>query len=159
MNWGQYQDGMYEYYVAHTPRPISKKSFLEEVKKYKGKKDKYVVYYGYSKKDKEKSKVIYVGTTIQHPMSRWYYHSTHKKDLVFEIAFRFDNEKSMLDKEYEEIKRLKPSLNKIKDRPQNFNVALSEEEINARKGNEEWCQCCLKRRVNKGYRYCYFCSK
>jgi hypothetical protein len=27
-----------------------------------------------------------------------------------------------------------------------------------RKGDSEWCQCCLKRRVSKGYRYCYFCS-
>ena len=150
---------MYEYYKAHTSQPLSKSDFLEEVKEYKNRDDKYVVYYGYSKKDKEKSKVIYVGTTIQHPMSRWYYHSTHKKDLVFDIAFRFDNEKQMLDKEYEEIKRLRPYLNKIKNRPQNFNVALSEEEINERKGNEKWCQCCLKRHVNKGYRYCYFCSK
>lgn len=26
-------------------------------------------------------------------------------------------------------------------------------------GNEEWCQSCLKRRVNKGYSQCLFCQR
>jgi len=159
MNWAQYQDGLYEYYKAHTAKPISKYEFLKEVADYKERNDKYVVYYGYSRKDKGANrKVIYVGTTIQHPMSRWYYHSTHKKNLDFEVKFRFDNERDMLEKEYEEIRRLRPSMNKITDRPQNFNVELTQEVLDLRKGNEEWCQCCLRRRVSKGYKYCYFCS-
>lgn len=150
---------MYEYYKSRTNNPIDKDSFLKEVKNYKNREDKFVVYFGYSRKDKsEKRKVIYVGTTIQHPMSRWFYHSTHNKNLDFEIAFRFDNAQDMLIKEYEEIKRLRPSMNKIKDRQQNLNVELTKEILETRKGDSEWCQCCMKRRVSKCYRYCYFCS-
>lgn len=28
-----------------------------------------------------------------------------------------------------------------------------------RVGNDEWCQSCLKRRVNKGYSQCFFCQR
>ena len=28
-----------------------------------------------------------------------------------------------------------------------------------RVGNDEWCQSCLKRRVNKGYSQCLFCQR
>lgn len=28
-----------------------------------------------------------------------------------------------------------------------------------RVGNDEWCQSCLKRRVNKGYSKCLFCQR
>lgn len=158
MNWKQYQDGMYDYYCRHTDEPLAKEKFLEEVAKYKEEPYKYVVYFGYSKK-KNNDKVLYVGTTIQHPMSRWYYHSTHGKDLRFEVVLRFNNKEVMLEKEYEFIKKLHPTLNKITNRQQNFNVPLTEEELEKRKGSPEWCQCCLKRRVNKGYKYCYFCKK
>lgn len=158
MKWKQYQQGMYEYYKTHTDSPLSEKDFLEEVKNYKDKVDKYVVYYGYSRNDKERRKVVYVGTTIQHPMSRWYYHSIHGKNLDFVVAFRFDNEKDMLQKEYEEIVRLKPSKNKIKNRPQNFNVELTKDILESRKGNPLWCQCCLRRHVTMGYKFCYFCE-
>ncbi|MBR4177082.1 MAG: hypothetical protein IKQ53_06755 [Bacteroidales bacterium] len=158
MNWKQYQDGMYDYYCRHTEDPIPKEDFLQEVAKYKEEIYKYVVYFGYSKK-KNNDKVQYVGTTIQHPMSRWYYHSTHGKDLRFEVVLRFNNKEDMLEKEYEFIKKLHPPLNKITKRQQNLNVPLTGEELEKRKGDPEWCQCCLKRRVNKGYKYCYFCSK
>lgn len=82
----------------------------------------------------------------------------------YNIAFvtgkrRFDNEKDMLDKEYELICKYHPSCNTIKDRPQNYNVPLTKEELESRKGNPEWCQCCLKRRVKPGYKYCYNCSR
>jgi len=36
--------------------------------------------------------------------------------------------------------------------------ALTQEEIEKRKGNPTWCQVCLKRRVHKGYKTCFFCS-
>ena len=112
-----------------------------------------MVYFGYSR-----GKVVYVGTTIQHPYSRWYYHSMHGKSFEFKEEFRFDNERDMLDKEYEMIQKYHPMYNKIVDRKQNLNVPLTLEELENRKGNPEWCQCCLKRRVNRGYKYCYFCS-
>lgn len=150
---------VYEYYCKHENSPMSKEDFAKSVVDYKERADKYLVYLGYSKKDKEHKKIIYVGTTIQHPMSRWYYHSIHGKDLDFVEYKRFDNENDMLDLEFELIKKHKPSLNKITKRKQNFNVELTEDVLEQRKGDEQWCQCCLKRRVNKGYRYCYWCSK
>lgn len=154
--------GLYDYYCSvcdskHETR-LSFDDFFDEVTKYKDRADKYLVYIGYSRKDKNREKVIYVGTTIQYPLSRWYYHKTHKKDLVFEEYCRFDNEKDMLDKEYELIQKFKPSCNKITDRKQNYNVELTQEVLDSRKGDPEWCQCCLRRHVNKGYRVCFYCS-
>lgn len=32
-------------------------------------------------------------------------------------------------------------------------------ELSDRIGNNEWCQSCLKRRVNKGYSQCFFCQR
>ena len=107
MSWFAFQKGLYEYYCKHEENPMSRDEFDNAVKKYKDRKDKYIVYYGYSRKDKAHEKVIYVGTTIQHPISRWYYHSIHGKDLDFVEAFRYDNENDMLDKEYEMIQKLK----------------------------------------------------
>ena len=159
MRWSDYKNGLYNYYCKHTEHPISREAFDKEVVDDKDRDDKYMAYFGYSRKDTEHQKVVYVGTTIQHPMSRWYYHSIHGKNLDFVEAYRFDNEKDMLDKEWEEIKARKPSMNKIKNRPQNFNVPLTPEVLKSRKGNPEWCQCCLTRRVSKGYKYCYYCSK
>lgn len=37
--------------------------------------------------------------------------------------------------------------------------ALSRGEIDSRKGDVKWCQICLKRHVNPGYKYCFWCSK
>ena len=159
MNWQKYQQGLYEYYRTHTENPLGKEAFLKEVKDYTSRSDKYIVYYGYSRKDSKKNgKVVYIGTTIQHPMSRWFYHSIHQKNLNFVEMFRFDNEYDMLEMEYKKIRELRPAMNKIKNRQQNFNVMLTQDVIELRKGNPEWCQCCLRRHVNKGYRYCYFCS-
>ena len=158
MSFTIFQKGLYDYYVRHSEQPKSRTEFEEDVKNYKDRKDKYVVYFGYSKKDKAHKNVVYVGTTIQLPISRWYYHSIHGKNLDFVEMYRFDNEQDMLDKEYEMIKRYRPCMNKITNRKQNLNVELSEEELNARKGDPQWCQCCLRRHVNKGYRYCFYCS-
>ena len=153
---------LYEHYCkVCDEQQVPKKSFEDffyDVVAYKERTDKFLVYVGYSRKDKECKKVIYVGTTIQYPLSRWFYHKTHGKNLVFKEYCRFDNEADMLDKEYELIRRFKPSCNKITKRKQNFNVALTVEELEKRKGDPQWCQCCLRRHVSPGYKYCYYCS-
>lgn len=157
----KFKKDLYDFYLKNKQgddATLSFDDFFDMIKKYKERKDKYLVYVGYSKKDAECKKIIYVGTTIQYPLSRWFYHKTHKKDLVFKEFQRFDNPQDMLDKEFELIQKFHPSLNKITNRKQNFNTPLSLKELEERKGNPEWCQCCLKRRVSKGYKYCYFCS-
>lgn len=159
----KFQQALYKHYCRVQEEggimPLSFDDFVDMLAEYKQRKDKYLVYVGYSRKDTEKEHIVYVGTTIQYPLSRWYYHKTHGKNLVFEEYKRFDNEKDMLDLEFELIKRHHPSCNNITHRRQNFNAPLSAEEIGSRIGNPEWCQCCLKRRVNKGYKYCMWCSK
>ena len=162
-SFDKFKQGLYDYYCSESAKdgvsPLSFDAFYDEVTAYKERKDKYLVYVGYSRKDKERKRIIYVGTTIQYPLSRWFYHKTHGKNLVFKEYCRFDNENDMLEKEYELIQRYRPSCNKITSRKQNFNVMLSAKELESRKGNPEWCQCCLTRRVSPGYKYCYFCSR
>lgn len=116
----------------------------------------FYVYKGLSKEGKNKLK--YIGTTIQIPSERFRWHKYNGKDLIFEIIAICKNQNEMLDLEYRLIKKYNPPMNKIKSRRQNFNVVLSLEELESRKGNKEWCQRCLKRHVNKGYNYCYYCK-
>lgn len=116
----------------------------------------FYVYVGRSKKGK--NKLMYIGTTIQIPSDRFRWHKHNKKDLIFEIIAVCVNQTEMLDLEYNLIRKYKPPMNKIKSRRQNFNVILTKEEIESRKGNKNWYQRCLKRHVNKGYKYCYYCS-
>lgn len=153
---------LYGHYVKECEKngtkALSYEAFFDEVKAYKERDDKYLVYVGYSRKDKDCKKIIYVGTTIQYPLSRWFYHKQHGKNLVFKEYCRFDNENDMLDMEYELIQKYHPSCNKITKRRQNYNVVLTPEILESRKGNPEWCQCCLRRHVNKGYKYCYYCQ-
>lgn len=103
-------------------------------------------------------KLVYIGTTIQVPKERFRWHKYNRKNLDFRILYQYDNAQEMLDKEYELIKKYKPAMNKITKRKQNLNVKLNDEELNKRKDNPEWCQRCLRRRVNKGYKYCLRCS-
>lgn len=116
----------------------------------------FYVYVGRSKEGKNKLK--YIGTTIQIPADRFRYHRNNGKDLLFEIIAICQNQDEMLDLEYKLIRKYNPPLNKITNRRQNFNVTLTTEELERRKGNEEWCQRCLRRHVNVGYRYCYYCK-
>ena len=153
-----FQKMLYYHYRKVTKKPLNFHEFMEELKAYKNREDKYLVYVGYSKKDKNQERIVYVGTTIQYPLSRWYYHKIHGKDLVFKEYCRCTNEQDMLDKEFELIQKYRPSCNKIKLRKQNYNVELSAEELDNRRGNPEWCQCCLRRHVSPGYKYCYYCS-
>lgn len=114
----------------------------------------YTVYKG-----ERGGKIVYIGTTIQKPKDRFRWHRHNGKDLNFTVLEQFKTSEEMIDTEFALIKQHNPKLNKIKHRKQNLNVALSEDAINSRIGDDEWCQCCLKRRVNKGYKKCLWCSK
>ena len=113
----------------------------------------YTVYKG-----EQNGKLVYIGTTIQEPSARFRWHKANGKPLKFTVLSQFDNADAMLDEEYRLIKQLQPRMNKITHRKQNLNVALTQEELDARKGDKQWCQCCLKRRVNKGYSRCMRCG-
>jgi len=102
--------------------------------------------------------IVYVGTTVQMPADRFRWHKANGKNLAFEVVKQCDTEDEMLDLEFELIKQHKPKLNKITHRRQNLNVRLTQVTLDARKGNTEWCQSCLKRRVNRGYKNCYYCK-
>jgi hypothetical protein len=115
-------------------------------------KRNYTVYYG-----KINGKIVYVGTTIQRPADRFRWHKYNGKDFEFEVVKTFDNSEEMLEFEFSEIKRLNPVHNKITGRRQNFNAKLAEKELEMRKTSKEWCQSCLRRRVNTGYKKCRFC--
>lgn len=104
------------------------------------------------------NQIVYIGTTIQVPEERFRWHKYNGKDFAFEVIKQFDNETDMLNLEFELIKKHNPRYNKIKHRKQNLNVVLTSEILESRKGDVIWCQCCLKRHVNKGYKYCYFCK-
>lgn len=116
-------------------------------------------FYVYKGLDKKTKKLVYIGTTIQIPSERFRWHKYNGKNLDFHVIKVCSDQQEMLDLEYSLIKKYNPSKNKIKNRSQNFNIVLSEDDLNKRKGDKQWCQCCLKRRVNKGYIYCYYCSK
>lgn len=114
----------------------------------------FYLYKGY---DKVSNEMVYIGTTTQIPSRRFSWHKSNGKDLRFEVIQSFVNADDMLTMEHKLILELKPKLNKITHRKQNLNVKLTQVELDSRKGSKEWCQGCLKRRVNKGYRYCRNC--
>lgn len=101
--------------------------------------------------------LVYIGTTIQDPKARFRWHKANGKDLKFTVLHQFATADEMINKEFELISLYKPALNKITHRKQNFNAKLTPVELEARKGQAEWCQSCLKRRVNAGYKQCAFC--
>jgi len=103
-------------------------------------------------------KIVYIGTTIQVPSERFRWHKHNGKSFSFSVIDQFDNAEDMLNLEFELIKKYNPRFNKIKHRKQNLNAPLTDEILESRINNKEWCQCCLKRRVNRGYKYCYYCS-
>ena len=104
------------------------------------------------------NKVVYIGTTIQKPEDRFRWHRSNGKRFQFEIIQQFENEKDMLDLEFKLIKKLHPKYNKITHRRQNLNKKLTAEELQLRIGDSSWCQKCLKRHVNPGYKFCKYCS-
>lgn len=109
-------------------------------------------------KGEENGFLVYIGTTMQKPSARFRWHKANGKPLNFTVLHQFDNPEDMLDKEFELIQKYKPALNKIIKRKQNFNAKLSYSQLEARRGDAVWCQCCFKRRVNVGYKKCAFCK-
>ena len=107
---------------------------------------------------RKNGELVYIGATIQKPKDRFRWHKYNGKNLDFKILYQFNDIKQMLDKEFELIQKYKPALNKITKRKQNLNVKLSESELEARKSDPQWCGKCLKRRVNRGYKFCIRCS-
>lgn len=101
--------------------------------------------------------LVYIGTTMQQPKDRFRWHKANGKDLKFTVLFTYKCHKAMLAKEFELIQQFKPVLNKIVHRKQNLNVKLTQAEVQSRVGLVEWCQSCLKRRVNAGYSKCRWC--
>lgn len=100
--------------------------------------------------------IVHIGITTQEPNVRFRTHEKRKLIERFEVIAEFDDVNDALDLERELILKHTPKYSKrIK---QNDNRRKSPEEIAARKGDPEWCQSCLKRRVNAGYTYCYYCS-
>lgn len=104
------------------------------------------------------TRLVYIGTTIQIPADRFRWHKANGKNFIFQVVKICNDENEMLDLEFALITKYKPKYNKITKRKQNFNKKLSDEDKYSRVGNKEWCQCCLTRRVNKGYKICYYCS-
>lgn len=114
---------------------------------------KYTVYKG-----EKNGQLVYIGTTMQKPEDRFRWHKANGKPLQFTVLQQYETADEMLDEEYRLIQKHRPRLNKITHRRQNLNVALTQDELNSRKVSSEWCQCCLKRRVNKGYKKCMRCG-
>jgi len=115
---------------------------------------KYTVYKG-----EQAGRIVYIGTTIQKPEDRFRWHKSNGKPLKFTVLSQHGTSEQMLDEELRLIKLHNPIMNKIRHRRQNLNVALSDQDLELRKGSNEWCQSCFRRRVNKGYSRCLWCSK
>lgn len=102
-------------------------------------------------------KIVYIGTTIQAPSARFRWHKANGKPFTFTVLSQYKNADEMLAEELRLIRLHKPKHNKRLK--QNLNVRLTAEQLDARKGKQGWCQSCLKRRVNTGYRFCLFCNR
>ena len=114
-------------------------------------------FYVYEGRDKITKQLVYIGTTIQKPNARFRWHKSNGKDLDFSLLNNCSNANEMLELEFRLIEIHKPKLNKIYNRIQNLNKKLEPQILSERKGDAEWCQGCLKRRVNKGYKFCNHC--
>lgn len=102
-------------------------------------------------------KLMYIGTTVQVPSARFRWHKANGKRLDFKVLEEHTDTETMLEREHYLIKTLRPPMNKITHRKQNLNVKLTPAQLDARKGDTEWCQGCLRRRsVTK---YCRNCRR
>lgn len=112
----------------------------------------YSVYVG---KDKAGS-IAYVGITMQIPSRRFSWHKSNGKNLNFSVASEFPTHKQAAAEEIRLIELHCPNLNKRGVfLPKSH---LSEHDLAQRKGNEKWCPCCLRRKINKGYMICRRCE-
>lgn len=101
--------------------------------------------------------IVHVGITTQDPKVRFRTHEKRKLIDTFEVIAEFEDVADALRVERELIEQYKPKYSKRLK--QNDNRKLAAASIKDRKGNKEWCQKCLRRRVNKGYKKCMWCSK
>lgn len=102
------------------------------------------------------NEIVHIGITSQEPQTRFRTHE--KRHLIdrFEVIASFDEVGKALTLEKELILKYKPKYStRVK---QNDNRRKSLDEIQSRVYNPEWCQKCLKRRVNNGYNICYRCE-
>lgn len=100
-------------------------------------------------------KIVHIGITTQKPNDRFRTHEKRHLIEEFIVIDYFENTEDALKLEKELILKHKPKYSKrIK---QNDNRKLSNDSLAMRKGSSEWCQSCLKRRVNKGYKECMWC--
>ena len=113
---------------------------------------KFTVYKG-----EQAGRLVYIGTTTQEPAARFRWHKANGKPLDFTVLNQFDTAEEMLDEEFRLITKHRPKLNTIKHRKQNLNVKLTPQVLAERKDDPQWCQCCMRRRVNAGYSTCYRC--
>lgn len=108
-------------------------------------------------KGEQGGQIVYIGTTIQEPAARFRWHKANGKPFKFTVLQQFDSAEAMLAEEERLIRLHKPKHNKRLK--QNLNAKLSQDQLDARKGDSIWCQSCLRRRVNKGYSCCMYCGK
>lgn len=105
----------------------------------------------------KKGRIVYIGCTIQEPAARFRKHKSDGKDLRFEVISNHETPEEMLAEEFRLIQQHNPKLNRFKHKPHNLNRKLTPEQLQARVGDVEWCQCCLKRRKRPGYKNCSHC--
>lgn len=110
------------------------------------------LYYGFRSKS---GKVSYVGVTIQRPSEKFSWHKKDGMDLRFHAIKNFNTVEEMLAYQKNCIARLRPEFN-LKDGEQEDK--LTQGQIRKRKGSDEWCQSCLKRRVGEGKTKCIWCD-
>lgn len=99
--------------------------------------------------------IVYIGTTIQVPADRFRWHKANGKNFVFTVLARYETPEEMLAEERRLIELHKPKFNKRLK--QNLNVKLTQAQLDSRVNDPSWCQKCLKRRVNPGYKRCMYC--
>lgn len=103
--------------------------------------------------------LVYIGTTIQEPATRFRWHKANGKDFQFTVLSQHATADEMLDEEFRLIQLHKPRYNKITKRRQNLNAKLDPTVLELRAvSGSGWCKVCLKRRVNKGYSKCMYCK-
>lgn len=101
--------------------------------------------------------IVHIGITTQDPKVRFRTHEKRKLIERFEVIEKFEDVADALLLERKLIEEYNPKYSKRLK--QNDNRKLAASTVNERVGEKEWCQKCLKRRVNRGYKICFYCSK
>ena len=104
-----------------------------------------------------KGEIVHIGITTQDPKVRFRTHEKRKLIERFEVIEEFEDVADALLFERKLIEEYNPKYSKRLK--QNDNRKLASTVVNGRVESKDWCQKCLKRRVNKGYKICFYCSK